>query len=222
MSYAFRGKATRDTSNNLESTPPNSVPSTTYMKSAGCEILTATYGETTSNKRQIMNQADVFYYSGHGNGATGGINSGFTPNLLGEYWKRDLNCAVIAGCSVLNIAGHRIKSFGMTTRFKRWYRNQQDRSVGASWEVAADIIFLGYCYTAPLDNQGAVDIATDFATKVKGGMGYLQAWKEANNRNAGRKACAIDCTTTPHSFWYWDETSGSPVWTQINKGATSW
>ena len=222
LSYVFRGKATRDTSTNLESTPPNSVPSTTYMKSAGCEILTATYCETTSSKRQIMNQADVFYYSGHGNGATGGINSGFTPNLLGEYWKRDLNCAVIAGCSVLNIAGHRIKSFGMTTRFKRWYRNQHDRSVGALWEVAADIIFLGYCYTAPLDNQGAVDIATDFAAKVKGGMGYLQAWKEANNRNAGRNACAIDCTIIPHSFWYWDETSGIPVWTRINKGETSW
>ena len=222
LSYAFRGKATSDTSNNLESTPPNSAPSTTYMKSAGCEILNATYGETTSDKRQIMNQADVFYYSGHGNGATGGINSGFTPNLLGEYWKRDLNCAVIAGCSVLNIAGYRIKSFGMATRFKRWYRNQQDRSVGASWEVAADIIFLGYCYTAPLDNQGAVDIATDFSAKVKGGMGYLQAWKEANDRNAGRNACAIDCTTIPHSFWYWDETSGNPVWTRINKGTTSW
>ena len=198
------------------------VPSATYMKSAGCEILTVTYGGTTSSKRQIMNQADVFYYSGHGNGSSGGISGGFSPGLLGEYWKRDLNCVVIAGCSVLNIAGHRIKSFGMTTRFKRWCRNQQDRSVGASWETAADIIFLGYCYTAPLDNQGAVDIASDFAAKVKGGMEYLQAWKEANDRNAGRNACAIDCTTSPHSFWYWDETSGNPVWTRINKGATSW
>ncbi|MBR3222497.1 MAG: hypothetical protein IKF72_09745 [Kiritimatiellae bacterium] len=222
LAYAFRGKATRDTSNNLESTPPNSVPSATYMKSAGCEILTVTYGEMSSSRRQIMNQADVFYYSGHGDGATGGINSGFTPNLLSECWKHDLNCAVIAGCSVLNIAGHRIKSFGMTTRFKRWFWNQQDRSVGAAWEAAANIVFLGYCYTAPLDNQGAVDIATDFAAKVQGGIGYLQAWKEANDRNAGRNACAIDCTTIPHSFWYWDETSGSPIWTRINKGATSW
>ena len=110
----------------------------------------------------------------------------------------------------------------MTTRFKRWCRNQQDRSVGVSWEAVADIIFLGYCYTAPLDNQGSVDIAMDFAAKVKGGMGYLQAWKEANDRNAGRNACAIDCTTSTHSFWYWDETSGSPVWTRNNKGATSW
>ena len=141
----------------------------------------------TSVKRQIMNQADVFYYSGHGNGATGSIN-GFTPNLLGEYWRQDLNCVVIAGCSVLNISGHRIKSFGMTTRFKRWYRNHQDQSVGISWEGAANIVFLGYCYTAPLDNQGAVDNATDFARKVKGGMGYLQAWKEANDKDIHKKA----------------------------------
>ncbi len=170
----------------------------------------------------VMNQADVFYYSGHGNGATGGINSGFTPNLLGEYWKRDLNCVVIAGCSVMNIAGHRIKSFGMTTRFKRWIKSQEDRSVGVSWENAANIIFLGYCYTAPLDSQGAVDIASDFATKVKGGKDFLQAWKEANDRDAGRNACAIDCTSIPHRFWYWDETSGRPVWTRIDKGSTSW
>lgn len=28
--------------------------------------------------------------------------------------------------------------------------------------TAADIISLGYCYTAPLDSQGAVDIASAF------------------------------------------------------------
>ena len=222
LGYAFRGKATQDTTKTLDSTPPNSAPSETFMKSSGCEVLTVVYGGYLSSKRQVMNQADVLYYSGHGNGATGGINNGFTPNRLGEYWRKDLDCVVIAGCSVLNIAGHRIKSFGMTTRFKRWYRNQQDRSVGTSWENVANIVFLGYCYTAPLDNQGAVDIATDFADKVKGEKGYLEAWKEANDRNAGRNACAIDCTTTPHQFWFWDETSGSPVWTRIDKGTTSW
>ncbi len=222
LGYAFRGKATCETSETLDATPPNSAPSVSYIKSAGAEILTVAYGNAISDKRQIMNQADVFYYSGHGNGATGGINSGFTPNLLGEYWKRDLNCAVIAGCSVMNIAGHRIKSFGMATRFKRWMRNQEDRSVGVLWENAANIIFLGYCYTAPLDSQGAVDIASDFATNVKGGKDFLQAWKEANDRNAGRNACAIDCTSIPHRFWYWDETSGRPVWTQVDKGTTSW
>lgn len=103
LGYAFRGKATLDQMKTLDSTPPNSVPSESFFKAAGCEIVCADYGGATSKKRQIMNQADVFYYSGHGNGATGSINGGFTPNLLGEYWRRDLNCVVIAGCSVLNI-----------------------------------------------------------------------------------------------------------------------
>ena len=222
LGYTFRGKATLDTSQTLNSSPPNSVPSSDYMKAAGCELAKVEYGGTISNVRQIMNQADVFYYSGHGIIYNGSINRGFTPDMLGDSWKGDLNCAIIAGCSVLNISGHRIKSFGLSTRFKRWTRFQRDRSIGALWESTADIIFLGYCYTAPLDNQGAVPIAEDFAAKIKNGMDYIQAWKEANNRPTGRNACAIDCTVSPHRFWYWDETSGTPEWTRIDKGGTSW
>lgn len=170
-----------------------------------------------------MNQADVFYYSGHGNGSTGGVY-GKTPSQLGlsSYWNRDLDCVVIAGCSVLNIAGHRVKSFGMMTRLKRWYRNQQDRSVGTLWEGVGELVFLGYCYKAPLDGQGADLIAGAFTSEVKGGSGFVQAWKNANDRNVGRNACALDCSKTPHEFWYWDEQSGTSVWTKVTKGANSW
>ena len=222
LGYAFRGKATLDSLANLESEPPNSAPSVTFMKAAGCEIVTATIGEWTSAKRQIMNQADVFYYSGHGSGLTGELSGGITPDSIGNNWRNDLNCAVIAGCSVLNIAGHRKNSFKFGTTMKRFLMGHQDKSVGALWEDKADILFLGYCYAAPLDDKGADEIALDFSTKVKGGMGFLQAWKEANDRGIGRNACAIDCTTSPHQFWYWDETSGSPVWTHVDKGASSW
>ncbi|MBR4611897.1 MAG: hypothetical protein IKO40_04185 [Kiritimatiellae bacterium] len=222
LGYAFRGKATLDATQSLKSLPPNSQPTASFFKAAGCELVTVSYGGATSAKRQIMNQADIFYYSGHGNIYNGAINRGFTPDQLDNYWQGDLNCAVIAGCSVLNISGHRIKSFGLSTRFKRWTRNQQDWSVGATWESAASIVFLGYCYTAPLDSQGAVSIASDFALNVKNGLGFVQAWKEANDRPEGRNACVIDCTVTPHRFWYWDETSGNPIWTRIDKGATSW
>ena len=222
LGYAFRGKATLDSLTNLESEPPNSAPSMTFMKAAGCEVVTATFGGRTSAKRQIMNQADVFYYSGHGSGSTGELSGGITPGSIGSNWGSDLNCVVIAGCSVLNIAGHRKRSFCLSTKFKRMVLGHQDKSVGALWEDKADILFLGYCYAAPLDDKGADEIALDFSTKVKGGMGFLQAWKEANDRGIGRNACAIDCTTSPHQFWYWDETSGSPVWTSVNKGASSW
>ena len=130
-----------------------------------------------------------------------------------------LDCA---GCSVLNIAGHRVKSFGMMTRLKRWYRNQQDRSVGTLWEGVGELIFLGYCYKAPLDGQGADLIAGAFTSEVKGGSDFVQAWKNANDRNVGRNACALDCSKTPHEFWYWNEQSGTSVWTKVTKGANSW
>ena len=38
----------------------------------------------------------------------------------------------------------------------------------------------------------------------------------------GRNACVIDCSEVPHQFWFWDEASGSPVWTKKEKGTVSW
>lgn len=38
----------------------------------------------------------------------------------------------------------------------------------------------------------------------------------------GRNACVIDCSKAPHHFWFWDESSGIPVWTKKEKGAVSW
>ncbi len=51
---------------------------------------------------------------------------------------------------------------------------------------------------------------------------FLQAWKNANDRAKGRNACVIDCSKTPHQFWFWDESSGIHVWTSKIKGVTSW
>ena len=53
LGYAFRGKATLDASKSLESIPPCSAPSVSYMKSAGCEVMTATYGAVQSDKRLV-------------------------------------------------------------------------------------------------------------------------------------------------------------------------
>ena len=222
LGYEFRGKAVTDLPVNLYSDLPNSFASLSFFKSGGCEIVQALYGSCEAPRVQIMNQADVFYYSGHGSGATGELDGGFFPDTPGTMWNRDLNCVVMAGCSVLNIAGHRIKSFGLSTRFKRWVYGHFDNSVGALWEGHGDVVLLGYCYTAPLDSNGSDGIARTFAAKVRSGMGYIQAWKEANDIDNGRNACAIDCTATPHKFWFWDETSGAPVWTAVSKGDESW
>ena len=63
-----------------------------------------------------MNQADYFYFSGHGSYATGAIQGGFTPSMASKYWNRDLNCAIIAGCAVLDVGNYRLNSVGFFYR----------------------------------------------------------------------------------------------------------
>ena len=90
LGYQFRGKATGDATKTLESTPPNSRLSESFFKAAGCEVIQSVYAGMESNKRQIMNQADYFYYSGHGrhsDGSLAGLSDGtrFTPALVSSY-----------------------------------------------------------------------------------------------------------------------------------------
>lgn len=35
-------------------------------QAVGCEVVSVTYDNISSDKRQVMNQADCFYFSGHG------------------------------------------------------------------------------------------------------------------------------------------------------------
>ena len=206
--------------NTLESTPPNSVPSESFFKAAGCEIVCADYGGTTSRKLQVMNQADYFYYSGHGSHATGTLQGGFTPSLVSGKWNGDLDVVVLAGCAVLDVGNYRLNSTGWFYRLK--HRNWFGDRPGERWESAGAKFLLGYALKAPLDNDGGASIASSFVANVKAGQDVLIAWRNANDRAKGRNACAIDCSTSPHVFWYWNETSGVPVWTSRTKGATVW
>ena len=83
-------------------------------------------------------------------------------------------------------------------------------------------ILLGYCWTAPFDTQGATAIASTFVQNIKNNMSAIDAWRDANSSASTFNACAIDASSIPHKFWYWDETSGHPVWTNVVKGVQSW
>ena len=220
LGYAFRGKASIDQMNTLESAPPNSVPSESFFKAAGCEISCAGYGGTTSKKCQVMNRADYFYYSGHGSHAAGTLQGGFSPSMVSGKWNGDLDVAVLAGCAVLDVGNYRLKSTGWFYRLKhrKWFDNRP----GENWESAGAKFLLGYALKAPLDNDGGAAIASSFVANVKAGQNVIIAWRNANDSAKGRNACVIDCSTSPHVFWYWNETSGVPVWTSITKGATVW
>ncbi len=213
-----------DNAQTLESTPPNSVPSESFFKAAGCEIITATYCGVTSAKRQVMNQADIFYYSGHGSLSDGSLHGGFSPGTVTSEWSKDLTTVVFSGCAVLNIGRYRSKSFKSTARL-RWALKtftKTNISPGLSWMGKGPKYYLGYCWRAPLDNKGASDIAASFVANISLGIDVVNAWKFATNNYAGRNACVIDCSGSSPVFWYWDETELGPVWTAIQKGTPLW
>ncbi len=196
LDYAFRGKASIDQMNSLESTPPNSLPSESYFKAAGCEIVCANYGDAASEKRQIMNQADCIYFSGHGRHSDGSLQgmpgeARLTPSLVSTYWNRDLKCIILAGCSVLDINDYNGKYSGTS---------EHDSSPGKLWAaVDGPESFLGYAYKAPLDTQGADRIARHWVS-LRNTMTDVDAWMTANDNSNGRNACAIDNSRNFHYF----------------------
>ena len=173
------------------------------------------------------------YYSGHGSFTDGALQSsrdpniyGFTPSLGRGCWGGDLDCVIFAGCSVLNIGDYRARSFmKWRTKVRYWFRKKQSNNggnPGMLWENIGAKYLLGYCWTAPLDTQGATAIASTFVQNIKNNMPAIDAWRDANSSTSTLNACAIDASSIPHKFWYWDETSGVPVWTNAVKGVQSW
>ena len=220
LGYADRGRACNDSVQTLESNPPNSIPSESYFKAAGREIISVSYDNQNSEKKQIMNQSDWFYFSGHGNHATGTIQGGFTPSMASQYWNRDLDCAIIAGCAVLDVRNYRFNSLGLLYRWK--HKDWKGAYPGEIWEDTGVKYLLGYALKAPLDTDGGSVIASAFVANIKSGKDIITSWRDANDRAKGRNACVIDCSKTPHQFWFWDESSGSPIWTKKEKGTVSW
>jgi len=187
LGYQFRGQILNPTLGNLDSNPPVSINSETFYKSAGCEIVTIHFGEVDSKRLQIMNQADYFYYSGHGRHADGtllGLSDGpqITPSLVSSFWNRDLKCVVFAGCSVLDINDYNNNYVGTS---------EHVNSPGKLWAaVPGPEVFLGYAYTAPRDTQGADRISSAWVAN-RGSMGDAAAWMKANDNRNGRNACTI-------------------------------
>ena len=177
-----------------------------------------------SRKRQIINQADIFYYSGHGRISDGALQSGadkfeFAPSLVQGRLDKDVDALVISGCSVLAIGKSRYDSFGLKAKLRWQYLTNRGKnsSPGINWEATGCKMLLGYCWRAPNDLNGAMSVAAIFALRVKSGEDVMEAWKVANDCPDGRNACAIDCRTIPHKYWYWSEREGLNTWTNITK-----
>jgi hypothetical protein len=140
-------------------------------------VITAEYGGTASLKRQIMNQSDLFYCSGHGD-LTGDVEGvGFTD--VGDYWQQDLDVVVFSACSVLDIND-------LNGRFG------DKRSPGKYWEQTGPGIFLGYNHSAPSDGGGATVRIVNYWMLNRSTLGDINAWMKANEQNHAWNACAIE------------------------------
>jgi hypothetical protein len=217
-----RGRCTKK--GHIKDEPPNSPLDKSFLCVGGVEYITADFGGAVSERRCVANQVDVFYFSGHGHHFDSTLEDG-TGEAVSTWetdWNKEMKTAIIAGCSVLDIKDFRAQSFGKLTYLK-YLTKGGAWSPGALWEAEGPKYLLGYCWTAPLDNQGSAGIITSFLGAMNGGV--INAWRNANNpatNPAAVNACAIDTSVTPHEYWYWDETSGTPVWTKKVKGASGW
>lgn len=197
IGYQFRGQILQHSLGNLSSTPPVSVNSESFYKAAGSEIVSVKFAGVDSEARQIMNQADYFYYSGHGRHSDGslmGLSGGprISPTLVAAHWDRDLKCVVFAGCSVLDINDYNNKYLGTS---------EHASSPGKLWAaLSGPESFLGYAYKAPRDTQGADTIASGWVANRSAGCGDVDAWMKANDNRNGRNACAIDSARDFHYF----------------------
>ena len=98
-----------------------------------------------------------------------------------NFWH-DIDTAVFAGCSVLDI-GDRAGN----------YENPASHSAspGLRWLSASGAsVLLGYAYKAPTDEQGGTAIVAAWVS-CRSGFDDAAAWMKANDNSSGRNACAI-------------------------------
>ena len=187
MALARRGRASNERTLDLDSSLPNSELSESFFKAAGAEVLSVTYGGVQSVRRQIMNQADFFYYSGHGHHRWGTVDD-FDPAAVAGYWKRDLDCVIFAGCSVLDINDY---NNNFLNPAGTWNPAEHAASPGKRWEAKGPKVLLGYNYYAPQDSSRAPERIMRSWLNLRRTMGDVDAWMKANDNINGRNACAI-------------------------------
>jgi len=169
------------------------------VQAAGTACLVASCGTSSSTKKQCQQQADVFYYSGHGEHDTGRLYGTAVPADVTNLW-RDVDTVVFAGCAVLDIGDR-----------GNHYSNPASHSAspGVKWAASAGAgVLLGYCWKAPLDNQGAVRILNDWCSN-RTALGDVESWMQANANRNGRNACAIQHIDDSHCrYWYFKREKG--------------
>ena len=190
LGFQRRGEANKDPMETMASIPPVFRLSKSFFKAAGSELTRVSYGEVSSSPRQIMNQADYFYYSGHGAHDTGQLTGGpsvgpLLPADILPYWGNDLECAIFAGCAVLDINDYNGNYIGAN----------RNSSPGKKWNLSGPGVLLGYNYYAPIDAGNAPARIASSWIAGRQTDGDIGAWMKANAGNHAWHACAIEKDT---------------------------
>lgn len=112
----------------------------------------------------------------------------FSPNVVSNHWKRDLDCVIIAGCSVLDINDY---NNNFLDPRGEWDPENHAASPGTLWESKGPNVLLGYNFRAPLDSSRAPAKIVRSWQNLRQTMGDVEAWMKANDNKNGRNACAI-------------------------------
>jgi len=201
-----RGKA-RDNGNRTKN-PPESKVNADFVKAAGVVYVEAKVNGKKAEFRQLQNQADIFYASGHGWHLSGKIlNGAVDPTDVTAHWNKDLEIIVFAGCSVFDINDYSDNFTGA----------QHTASPGEKWAPQGPKWFLGYNWKAPLDdNLGDPNFTKDIVDAYLAATGaQYTRWLNANKNKAtttnrsspGQRpwnSCVIDMDGTIKGYWYFD------------------
>lgn len=182
-----------------------------YLRCAGIEKLNV---ESTSDRSKhdtipAKNQADLLYFAGHGNYATGkvfgtlsdpndklpppGVNySDINPSL---HWSNDLNVAVFAACNILDIMDITGTSHDGACNWGRQWANYclAGRTPGGPLSQLC-----GYYGKAPSDSGGIPQRVAQAFTARFTGSNACEAWGEANNAVVNTYWCTMSADR-----YYW-------------------
>lgn len=176
------------------------IPMTSsFLKAAGYEFLVAKVGTVPVYTNSIENQADFLYISTHGlhdqNWLFLANEEQFSPGVIKNSWKRDLDIVIISGCSVLDVTGN------------KWPGNPY--RPGKVWVDLGPKYFLGYEASAPGDSSGVPSqIVNSFSLSWEVNYDFgspVQAWMNANGDAKAWNACALDCNHPKGQriAWHW-------------------
>jgi hypothetical protein len=233
QSRAHRGRARALGERTLR--PPEGAFCKTFIKAAGVLYFDVEIGSTRSKMHQIQEQADYFYFSGHGVHRTGvlkaqkiysDLEANLPPEDVAPHWS-DVDVVIISGCAVLDIGD-------FNRRYSRWLPPwEHNASPGKKWLGTGAEWYLGYNAWAPTDSrrgdqQTTAKIIHAWQQSVAAGNDNATAWKEANlaavDANGychGRNACVIHVPANGQKmYWYFEDTPGGLIWTP--KSESEW